>query len=58
MSSPYRFHVSTVVQDSTGGLEVVLKDREVRVLIHKFVEQVETEVTTLLIYNLILTTQS
>ncbi|KAK1358273.1 hypothetical protein POM88_051529 [Heracleum sosnowskyi] len=38
-----RFHVSTVAQDETGGIEIVLKDRQVRKLPQQTVEEVETE---------------
>ncbi|WOG83656.1 hypothetical protein DCAR_0102833 [Daucus carota subsp. sativus] len=38
-----RFHITTVVADNTGELKVVLKDREIRNLIHKYVEEVDSE---------------
>ncbi|KAL1809085.1 hypothetical protein ACET3Z_026075 [Daucus carota] len=37
------FHITTVVADNTGELKVVLKDREIRNLIHKYVEEVDSE---------------
>lgn len=40
----YRFHVSVVAQDSTGGLGIFLKDREVRTLLQKNVEVFQGEV--------------
>ncbi|KAK1354825.1 hypothetical protein POM88_008306 [Heracleum sosnowskyi] len=38
-----RFHVSIVASDESGGIELILKDREVRTLLGKNVEEVENE---------------
>ncbi|KAL1820507.1 hypothetical protein ACET3Z_015376 [Daucus carota] len=38
-----RFHVTAIAQDDTGDLKIILKDREIRNLIHKYVEELETE---------------
>ncbi|KAK1353899.1 hypothetical protein POM88_052264 [Heracleum sosnowskyi] len=38
-----RFHVSIVASDESGGIEMILKDREVRILLGKNVEEVENE---------------
>lgn len=32
------------MHDSTGGLQLILQDRDIRILIEKRVEEVETEV--------------
>lgn len=39
-----RFKVTVIAADDTGGLEIILNDREVRALINKMVEELESKV--------------
>lgn len=41
----HRFKISAVISDDTGGLQVTLFDREVRTLLGKTVQQVQTKVS-------------
>ncbi|KAF1002543.1 hypothetical protein AG4045_020644, partial [Apium graveolens] len=37
------FNLSTIVQDNTDGLQIIIKDQEIRILIRKRVEDVDSE---------------
>lgn len=41
-----RFQLSTVAADSTGGMEIVLKDREIRTLLGDATDAVDIDVLT------------